>query len=344
MKPILGVTMGDPAGIGPEILIKAISDSTIRSQFHVVAIADPSVLAQANALLGNPMELVTSQAISHEVLNKLTVRQLLVYPSGMPLGATVEYGKVRALYGKAAYDSITCAIDLAMQGTIDAVVTNPINKEALRASGVIHAGHTEIFAERTGTKLYAMMLSHDPLRVVHVSTHVSLREACDRVKKQRVLEVVELTHKAVTSLDSNPKPIAVAGLNPHAGEGGLFGVEELQEIIPAIETAKGMGISVEGPFPPDTVFSRAMGGDFSAVVVMYHDQGHIPLKMAGFRVDPNTGKFMEVSGVNITLGLPIIRTSVDHGTAFDLAGSGLASETSLLQAMRYAMRLCPHTD
>ncbi|MCF7944508.1 MAG: 4-hydroxythreonine-4-phosphate dehydrogenase PdxA [Spirochaetia bacterium] len=331
--------MGDPAGIGPEILIKAASDPQMRDSCHMIAIADPFVLGQANKLLGKPIELVTISSCNSEYLESLSENQLAVYPSGSRIKQPVSYGQVRGEYGKAAYDSIIAAIDLAISKEIDGVVTNPINKESLRASGVEHAGHTEIFADRTGTKNVTMMLSHGPIRVVHVSTHISLREACDWVKKPRVLEVIKLAYQAVVSLDAHPKPIAVAGLNPHAGEKGLFGDEEIQQIIPAIEEASLMGINVVGPLPPDTVFSRAVGGEFSCVVAMYHDQGHIPVKMAGFQVDPETGTFKEISGVNITLGLPIIRTSVDHGTAFDLAGTGKASEASLKQALFYAVGL-----
>jgi 4-phospho-D-threonate 3-dehydrogenase / 4-phospho-D-erythronate 3-dehydrogenase len=251
----------------------------------------------------------------------------------------LQYGSVDPANGRAAYESIIESIDCATRGVVDGVVTNPIHKEALNAAGIPDAGHTEIFSRHTGTRNYAMMLVHGPLRVVHVSTHVALREACDAVTRQRVLSTIRLAAGAAHSLDSVDAVIAVAGLNPHAGENGLFGREELDEIVPAIGDAQKEGINARGPFSPDTLFPRAMCGEFSAVVVMYHDQGHIPLKLAGFRVNPTTGAFDNVSGVNVTLGLPIIRTSVDHGTAFDIAGTGMASHESLVQAIEYAVRL-----
>ena len=191
----------------------------------------------------------------------------------------------------------------------------------------------------TGTKKYTMMLAHENLRVVHVSTHVSLREACDRVKKDRVLEVIRIADQACKELGIKEPKIGVAGLNPHSGENGMFGREEIEEITPAIEAAKGEGIIVDGPVPPDTVFSKARGGWYDIVVAMYHDQGHIPLKVVGFVYNQAEQKWDAVAGVNITLGLPIIRASVDHGTAFDQAGKGVANELSLINAMDYAIRM-----
>lgn len=194
-------------------------------------------------------------------------------------------------------------------------VTNAFNKEAVNLAGHHYSGHTEIYADMTGTKNYTMMLAHENLRVVHVSTHVSLREACDRVKKQRVLDVIRIADKACKDLGIKEPKIGVAGLNPHSGEHGLFGREEIDEIIPAIEAAKAEGINADGPVPPDTVFSKARGGWYDIVVAMYHDQGHIPLKVVGFVYNHEKKAWMQWAGVNITLGLPIIRVSVDHGTA-----------------------------
>ena len=214
-----------------------------------------------------------------------------------------------------------------------------LNKEAINLAGHRFSGHTEIYAHYTGTEKYTMMLAHGDLRVVHVSTHVSLREACDRVKKARVLEVIQIAHRACLELGIEKPAIGVAGLNPHSGEHGLFGREEIDEIIPAIEAANAMGIAAEGPVPPDTVFSKARGGWYDIVLAMYHDQGHIPLKLVGFVYNREAGKWDAVEGVNITLGLPIVRVSVDHGTAFDQVGTGLANELSLLNAIDYAIRL-----
>ena len=210
---------------------------------------------------------------------------------------------------------------------------------AVNLAGHHYSGHTEIYADFTGTKKYTMMLAHENLRVVHVSTHVALREACDRVKKDRVLEVIRIAHQACKDLGiENPK-VGVAGLNPHSGENGLFGREEIEEIIPAIGEAVKEGINAEGPVPPDTVFSKARGGWYDIVVAMYHDQGHIPLKVVGFVYNENEKKWDAVAGVNITLGLPIVRSSVDHGTAFDQAGLGIANELSLMNAIDYGVKL-----
>ncbi len=334
--PLIGVSIGDPAGIGPEILVKAANDERVRSICHLLAIGDASVMESAIRVVRSDLNLdiVDPQNIRIEPKE----HSLAVLDMGIIEGSP-DRGIVKPEYGKAAYEYITKAISLAREGRIAAVVTNPINKAALAAAGVLYAGHTEIFATQTGTKDYAMMIAHGSLRAVHVSTHVSIRTACDRVTKDRVLSVIRLAAEAVARLDTDPSPIGVSGLNPHAGEGGLFGTEEIEHIIPAIEAARREGIDVIGPLPPDTAFSRAMGGEFSAIVAMYHDQGHIPLKLAGFKVDPVSGQFSSVSGVNVTLGLPIIRTSVDHGTAFDLAGTGKASHQSLVEAIEYAVRL-----
>jgi len=226
---------------------------------------------------------------------------------------------------------------LAMEGSVDAVVTGPIHKEAIKAAGSPYAGHTEIFATRTKTKNYAMMLADDNLRVIHVSTHVSLRQACDLVKNERVLTVIRLADKALKDLGIRNPKIGVAGLNPHAGEGGLFGKEELEEIIPAIEQAKKENIIVDGPIPPDTIFSKVIGGQYDIAVVMYHDQGHIPMKVIGFKYNKETNKWSTMSGVNVTVGLPIIRTSVDHGVAFGKAGEGRANEESMVEAIKMAI-------
>jgi 4-hydroxythreonine-4-phosphate dehydrogenase len=251
----------------------------------------------------------------------------------------LKIGMVDAMSGNAAFEAVKKAIDLALAGRIDATITNPLNKEALNLAGHHYSGHTEIYADLTHTADYSMMLADEDLRVVHVSTHVSLREACDRVKKERVLKVIHLAHRACRSLGILQPKIGVAGLNPHAGENGLFGREEIDEIIPAIEAARSEGLLVEGPVPPDTLFSKARGGLFDIVVAMYHDQGHIPLKVLGFQLDKSTGKWTTVNGVNITLGLPIIRSSVDHGTAFDQAWKGTARESSLVNAIDYGIRL-----
>jgi len=228
---------------------------------------------------------------------------------------------------------------LAMEGKINGTVTAPIHKEALNLAGISYAGHTEIYASFTGTKDYAMMLVEGDFRVIHVSTHVSLRQAIEQVKTERVLAVIRLAWDMLRRIGIVNPRIAVAGLNPHASDGGLFGDEEQREIAPAVAEARSLGMQVYGPLPPDTCFSITLGGQFDVAVAMYHDQGHIPVKVKGFRWDNKQNKWTSVSGINITLGLPIIRTSVDHGVAFGKAGKGTASEDSMVAAIELAARL-----
>jgi 4-hydroxythreonine-4-phosphate dehydrogenase len=254
-----------------------------------------------------------------------------------------SYGKVSAMCGNATFQCVKKVIELAHSGEVDATCTSALNKEAmnlaLQKEQLHFDGHTEIFATYTHTSKYAMMLAHHDLRVMHVSTHCSLREACDRVKKERVLDVIQIADRALKEMGILNPRVAVAGLNPHAGENGLLGSEELEEILPTINQARLEGILAEGPFPADSLFSKALGGWYDVVIAMYHDQGHIPLKTVGFVYDREKNAWKAVEGVNITLGLPIIRTSVDHGTGFDQAGKGTSSELSLLNALDYAIRM-----
>ncbi|HWR99630.1 MAG TPA: 4-hydroxythreonine-4-phosphate dehydrogenase PdxA, partial [Prolixibacteraceae bacterium] len=252
---------------------------------------------------------------------------------------SVEYGKISAEAGDIAFRSVVKAIDLALAGAVDGTVTNPINKGAIHAAGHHFSGHTEIYAHYTNSPKFAMLLADEKMKVIHVSTHVSLRKACDLVKKDRVLETIRLLNDGLKMIGIEQPRIGVAGLNPHAGDGGLFGDEEVLEIIPAISLAKTEGIKAEGPFPPDTLFALAHGGRFDGCVAMYHDQGHIPFKLTGFEWDEKSGSMKSVKGVNITLGLPVIRTSVDHGTAFEIAGKGIASPDALVYAIEYALKL-----
>jgi 4-hydroxythreonine-4-phosphate dehydrogenase len=252
--------------------------------------------------------------------------------------AKLQHGKVSAMAGNAAFEAVKKVIDLAMMNDVDATVTGPLNKESLNLAGHHFTGHTEIYAHYTNTKDYTMMLAEGPLRVVHVTTHVSLRQACDLCKKERVLAVIKLAWDAMKSFGIENPRIGVAGLNPHASDGGLFGWEEEKEIVPAIAEAKKLGMEVEGPVPADTLFSKARGGWYDIVVAMYHDQGHIPLKVVGFTWNEKEKKWNSVSGINVTLGLPIIRASVDHGTAFGKAGKGTANPESLIIAMEYAAK------
>lgn len=335
-KPIIAITMGDPAGIGPEITLKALSKPDLYERCAPVVIGDASVLKKALEYTGlkdlqlHPIADVKEAAFEFGMIDVLDM--------GLVDSEELAIGQVSEMAGEAAFQYVKKVIELAMEGKADATVTNPLNKEAINLAGHHYAGHTEIYGVLTGTLKYTMMLAHKDFRVVHVSTHVSLREACDRVKKERVLEVIEIANQACLAMGIEKPVIGVAGLNPHSGENGLFGREEIDEIIPAIEEARLKGIQTEGPVPPDTIFSKAIGGWYDIVVAMYHDQGHIPLKVTGFVFNRNLNKWDAVEGVNITLGLPIIRTSVDHGTAFDQAGTGTASEVSLINAIDYAIR------
>lgn len=332
-RPIVGISVGDPGGIGPEVTVKALAVPRVYEQCRPLVIGDASVVRDALRFTG--LSLAVNAVDSPEKgIYKLGVVDVLDM-GNMPIDQ-VQYGVVTAQQGRASFEYVAKNIELAMARRMDATVTGPINKAAINEAGFHFAGHTEIYAKMTGTRDYAMMLAEGNFRVAHVSTHVSLREACDRVTRERVLRVIELSHDALLKLGVVNPRIAVAGLNPHCGEGGLFGTEEEREIMPAIADAVAKGMNVTGPVPPDTVFSKMAGGMFDLVVVMYHDQGHIPIKLKGFTYDEETGQWGAVAGVNITLGLPIVRVSVDHGTAFEIAGQGKANPDSMLDSIELA--------
>ena len=340
--PIVAITMGDPAGNGPEITVKALADASLYERCRPIVVGDAKMIEQAKAFVNHPeirVNPVTSVADAMFEAGTIDVFHMDLIEDV----ASFKLGEVSVEGGNAAFQSVKRTIELAMAGEVDATVTNALNKEAmnlaLEPQGMHFDGHTEIYATYTNTKSYTMMLAHHDFRVVHVSTHCSLREACDRVKTPRVLEVIKLGWQACRDLGIESPKIAVAGLNPHAGEHGLFGDEEINEIIPAIELAQAEGIDAVGPCPPDSVFSEMNGGWYDMVVCMYHDQGHIPTKTLGFVYDREAGGWKAVEGVNITLGLPIIRTSVDHGTGFALAGKGTSNELSLVNAIDYALRM-----
>ena len=333
-KPIIAITIGDPAGIGAEIAVRALGNEEIYKKSKPVIIGSRCVIDDALKFIPSNLKLNVIKD-TKEIKGEFGTIDLIDL-NNITL-AEFNYGKVSEKAGKASLEYIYRGIDLAIEGKVDAVVTGPIHKEAIKAAGSPFAGHTEIFATRTKTKDYAMMLTDESLSVIHVSTHVSLRQACDLVKKERVLTVIRLADKALRDLGIKHPKIGVAGLNPHAGEGGLFGHEELEEIIPAIEQAKKETITVDGPVPPDTIFSKVIGGQYDIAVVMYHDQGHIPMKVIGFKYNKETNKWSSMSGVNVTVGLPIIRTSVDHGVAFGKAGEGRANEESMVEAIKMAI-------
>ncbi|MBB3135836.1 4-hydroxythreonine-4-phosphate dehydrogenase [Rhizobium pisi] len=321
MKKPVGITMGDPCGIGPEIIARVFADGLPE---QAVVIGDAKVMERAVRALALPLQVQPIASVDEAVRDATLIPVLNVsdLPGDMPIG------QVDARAGRASYDYVVRAIDEALAGNIGAIVTAPINKEAMKKGGLNYPGHTEILAERSGTDKFAMMLANDELRVILVTIHVSLRDAIDLVTQQSVLRTIELAHRAGKAYGIASPRVAVAGLNPHAGENGMFGREDLDIIAPAIMRAQELGINASGPWPGDTIFMRARMGEFDIVVAQYHDQGLIPVKYLG--ID---------NGVNVTIGLPFIRTSVDHGTAFDIAGQGTADHSSLRYAFDQALLL-----
>jgi 4-hydroxythreonine-4-phosphate dehydrogenase len=330
---VLGITMGDPAGVGPEIIARAAADPAVRATSRPVVIGAAGAMREALALVGSPLTLHAVPRIADCRWADGTIEVLDLANVDM---ATLPRGEVSAAAGRAAYEYIARAVTLATGGEIHAIVTAPVNKEALAAAGVQHSGHTEILAQLTNTRDFAMLLMGKQLKVIHVTTHVALRRVPDLVTRDRVLRTIRLAQRTLEDLGHPRGRIAVCGLNPHAGEDGLFGDEEQREIIPAIEAARAEGLAVTGPLPADTLFSRARGGEFDIVVAMYHDQGHIPVKTLGFEYDETSKRWTGLSGVNVTVGLPILRVSVDHGTAFDRAWKGIANHESMVEAIDVA--------
>jgi 4-hydroxythreonine-4-phosphate dehydrogenase len=325
--------MGDPAGIGPEIAAKALAQPEVRDRSRSLVIGDARVMAGAASLadLGQtvrPIARVSEATFAPGLIDVLDLRN--ADPEAFAVG------RVSAVCGRAAYEYIERGVRLCQEGALAGIVTAPVNKEALAASGVRHSGHTEILAELTDTKAYAMLLMGRELRVIHVTTHVALRRVPDLVTRERVVRTIRLGHQAMRDLGMSRPRIAVCGLNPHAGESGLFGDEEQIAIAPAIADARGEGIDATGPYPADTLMSRAAGGEFDCVVAMFHDQGHTPVKTLGFRYNEGKKAWTGLSGVNVTVGLPILRVSVDHGTAFDRAGHGTANPESMIEAILVA--------
>lgn len=325
-RPLLAVTLGDPAGIGPEIVLKALAHADVFDRCRPLVIGDRRLLARAAPWVGQAapnFEVITQPQQGDYRAGTVPVLDL---GTGDP--AAIPVGVESAAGGRAAVEAVFRACDLTMAGDTDAVVTAPLNKAAMHMAGFNYPGHTELLAERTGAGKITMLLTGPNLRIVHVSMHVGLTEAIARVTTARVLDTIHLAQQACLALGIAQPRIAIAGLNPHASEGGLFGNEEATEIIPAIEAARAEGLDVSDPQPPDTVFLRATKGAYDIVVAMYHDQGHIPMKLLAFD-----------SGVNVSIGLPIIRTSVDHGTAFDIASKGIAREDSLIAAIDVAIQM-----
>lgn len=336
MKKILAVTMGDAAGIGPEVVVRALSEPAVFQEAIPVVYGDRAPLEDAIRFTGSPLKIQTL-ADPRQALGQAGTLELLDF--GLLPPDSWTYGINQAVTGEAAFQYILRAISDTQSGICHAVVTAPISKEALHMAGHPYSGHTEIFADYTNTKKYGMLLATDNLKVIHVTTHISMREACDRITRERVLNAILLAREGMRLLGCPDPRIGVAGFNAHCSENGLFGDQEQLAIRPAVEDALALGLDVTGPVPADTVFCKAVGGLFDIVVAMYHDQGHIPVKLMGFRMDPATGTYTTVSGINCSIGMPIIRTSVDHGTAYDRAGRGTANGQSMVQAIQAAVTM-----
>ena len=328
-KPIIAITMGDAAGVGPEIIMKSLAHAEVHEQCRPLVIGDAQRLRQAGRICAS---ILTVRSLTPDDMESARYESdvvdcidLKLIPSDLP------WGRLSPIAGEAAYQYLVVAARIAMERKVGAICTAPLNKEALQAAGHKFPGHTELLAHLTGTPEVSMMLTTPKLKVLHVTTHIGLIDAIAKIEPGLVERTIARGHEALErSGIANPR-IGVCGINPHAGENGLFGYgEEEHKIVPAIAVCRQRGWDVEGPLPADTLFYRAQRGDFDLVIAMYHDQGHGPVKVLGLE-----------SGVNITIGLPVVRTSVDHGTAFDIAGTGAADERSLLEAIRQAVELAP---
>lgn len=324
-RPVIGITMGDAAGIGPEVIVRALAHDDVHDACRPLVIGDAGRLRKAMAVVGSTLELhtITAPAEANFKRGQIECIDLGLIPDDLP------WGKVSSVAGDAAYHYIAKTVELIEAGELDAICTAPLNKEALHAGGHIFPGHTELLAHLTGTEEVSMMLVTPKMKVIHVTTHMGIIDAIARINPGLVTRTIERAHETLTRAGKQNPRIAVCGINPHAGENGLFGYgEEEEKIVPAINALRERGWDVEGPLPADTLFFRAGRGDFDCVVAMYHDQGHGPVKVMGLE-----------AGVNVTVGLPVIRTSVDHGTAFDIAGKGIADERSLIEALHQAVEL-----
>jgi 4-hydroxythreonine-4-phosphate dehydrogenase len=317
----LGITIGDPAGVGPEIVCRALAELRADERAACVVFGSLEILERANRLCMTDLSFTIGGSTSPA--NEVQVRDI-----ASPGISSVAPGRVSEAAGAAAYANVVAAVEAALAGDVHAIVTAPLNKAALNAAGHKFSGHTELLAHLCRRQRSYMLLASERLATIHVSTHVSLAEAVRRVGKQRILETIEVGNAHLRQMGFERPRIAVAGLNPHCGEGGLFGNEDIEHIEPAVRAAKESGVDASGPIPADSVFLRAVQGEFDLVVAQYHDQGHIPCKLIAFE-----------STVNVTLGLPIARTSVDHGTAFDIAWKGIARHKNMLSAIAYARRI-----
>jgi 4-phospho-D-threonate 3-dehydrogenase / 4-phospho-D-erythronate 3-dehydrogenase len=329
MKPVIGITMGDAAGIGPEIIVKALAHEEVYQICRPVVIGDAKILERVKPIVESnaKINIINDPAEGTYDYGTIDVIDVDLLPVDLP------FGEVSAIAGDAAFQFIAKSVELAKERKIDSICTAPLNKEALHKGGHMYPGHTEILADLTDTEDFSMMLTTPNLKVIHLTTHMGLIDAINSINPERTYKVVKLAHETLSRAGFDNPRIAVCGINPHAGENGLFGYgEEEEKLQPGIEQAQAEGINVTGPLPADTLFFRAGRGDFDIVVACYHDQGHAPIKVMGIE-----------DGVNITVGLKggIIRTSVDHGTAFDIAGKNIAAEQSMLAAINSAIELAP---
>jgi len=317
--------MGDASGVGPEVIVKALSSRQIYDMCSPIVVGEGAVISEVLRFLQNPLKLRIIDDID-DMQGQFGTIDLLDLHNLEP--KDVKTGKVCAACGKAAMEYVTKAAELAVKNKVDALVTAPINKEAIKQAGYGDTGHLEYLARISHTSTYATMLVSGTLRVVHLTTHYSLRDACALVTRERIFARLKLTFESFRKWGIDSPRIGVSALNPHGGEGGLFGSEEVEQIIPAVIDARKLGIDARGPFPADSIFVRALGGKFDVILAMYHDQGHIPVKVHGFE-----------KSISVALGLPFVRTSVDHGTAFDIAGKGVASSESMEEAIKMAVNL-----
>jgi 4-hydroxythreonine-4-phosphate dehydrogenase len=328
MKPFIAVPIGDPAGVGPEITVKSIANKDVFDVARVVVVGDKKIIEKAIEICGKDLKVNVINEPEEGIYDEKTLNIIDLDNIDMD---TFEYGKVQAMCGKAAYAYIEKAVELANSRKVDAVATTPINKEALKAGGINFIGHTEIFGALTNTPDPLTMFEVRGLRVFFLTRHVSLRQSCDMVKKDRIIDYVKRCTEVLKQLGVTEGTMAIAGLNPHSGEHGLFGWEEVNEVTPAVEELKEMGYNVAGPIGADSVFHLALQGRFNSVLSLYHDQGHIATKTLDFE-----------RTIAITGGMPILRTSVDHGTAFDIAGKNIVSEVSMVEAILLAAKYSPN--
>jgi 4-hydroxythreonine-4-phosphate dehydrogenase len=337
-KPLIAVTMGDPAGVGPEVIAKALSKPESHGFCVPFVVGDFGVMERAVRLAAPASAHKLERLASLDRLEPFAGAVRVLDLANVP-ARDFRHGTIRAEYGRAAGEAVERAVRLALEGRVHAVVTAPIQKESFKAAGFPHPGHTEMLAALTGAPRVTLMLMRGDFRVVHVTLHLPLKEVAAAVTQERVLDTVRTAHEGCLALGIARPRVAVAGLNPHAGDGGLFGDEEERAIRPAVERARSEGIGAEGPFSPDTMFAMLRGGRFDIAVAMYHDQGGIAMKLLAFEWDARANRWGKITGVNVTLGLPIVRVSVSHGTAFEAAGKGTADSSSLEEALRVAARL-----